>query len=128
VGAIERVSIAVGERRIRPQRLGSFGDVALGLFLLLLMYAAWQVSRWPAVDRTLVGDAFVYPVGLAAIAAAVGASRRCRERSRQRFAWLVLAVASAVYLAGDITQTAYELAGSKPYPSVADALYLRFTR
>ncbi len=33
---------------------------------------------------------------------------------------------SSSYLAGDVAWTVYELAGSKPYPSVADAFYLLF--
>ena len=93
---------------------------------LLLFYAGWQLSGWSLGDRKLVGDVFFYPVGLAAIVAAVGASRRCRAEPRVRSGWMLLALASASYLGGDIAQTAYELAGSKPYPSVGDALYLLF--
>ena len=35
-------------------------------------------------------------------------------------------MASALYLAGDIAQTIYELNGPLPFPSVGDALYLSF--
>ena len=75
---------------------------------MLLVYAGWQLFRWPAVDRRLIGDVFFYPVGLAAACAAVGASRRCADQPRLRSAWRLLAVASIVYLAGDIAQTIYE--------------------
>ena len=73
-----------------------------------------------------MGDVFFYPVDLLAIAMAWGASRRCRERGRLRLAWGVLAAAFACYLAGDIAWTVYEVAGVKPYPSLADVFYLAF--
>ena len=100
--------------------------MAIAMAALLLIYAGWQLLRWPAADRRLIGDVFFYPVGLAAACAAVGASRRCADRPRLRSAWRLLAAASIVYLAGDIAQTIYELAGPLPFPSVADALYLSF--
>ncbi|MGA2927278.1 MAG: GGDEF domain-containing protein, partial [Solirubrobacteraceae bacterium] len=100
--------------------------MAAGLGALLLVYAGWQLFRWPHVDRTLVGDAFFCPVGLAAVRAAVGASRRSAEQPGLRSAWRLLAVASLLYLAGDIAQTIYEAQGPLPFPSVADALYLSF--
>ncbi len=93
---------------------------------LLLVYAGWQLFRWPPGHRELIGDVFFYPVDLAAIAAAVAASRRCVDRPRVRSAWRLLALALGCYLAGDVTWTVYEFAGSKPYPSVADAFYLLF--
>ncbi|HYB24634.1 MAG TPA: diguanylate cyclase, partial [Solirubrobacteraceae bacterium] len=37
-----------------------------------------------------------------------------------------MAVASGLYLAGDVAQTIYELQGPLPFPSVADGLYLSF--
>ena len=97
-----------------------------GMGALLLAYAGWQLFRWPDVDRKLIGDVFFYPVGVAASCAAVAASRRCSERPELRSAWRLLAVASIMYLAGDIAQTIYELQGPLPWPSVADALYLSF--
>jgi hypothetical protein len=93
---------------------------------LLLVYAGWQLFRWPDFDRTLIGDLFFYPVGLAASGAALAASRRCANQPRLRSAWQLLAVAAIVYLAGDIAQTIYEVQGPLPFPSVADALYLLF--
>jgi two-component system, cell cycle response regulator len=100
--------------------------MALAMGALLLVYAGWQLFRWPAVDRRLIGDVFFYPVGLAASWAAVGASRRCGGQPRLRSAWRLLAAASIVYLAGDIAQTIYETQGPDPFPSIADALYLSF--
>jgi diguanylate cyclase (GGDEF)-like protein len=93
---------------------------------LLLVYAGWQLFRWPVGHRVLIGDAFFYPVGIAAIITSLGASRRCADRPRLRWAWRLLALASLAYLAGDVSQTVYELAGTKPYPSVGDAFYLLF--
>ena len=93
---------------------------------LLLVYAGWQLFRWPDGHRELIGDLFFYPVGVAAIFAAVGASRRCAAQPRLRSAWRLLALASVFYLAGDVAQTIYELSGPLPFPSVADAFYLLF--
>jgi len=93
---------------------------------LLVVYAGWQLFRWPAGHRELIGDVFFYPVDVAAVAAAVAASRCCADRPRLRSAWRLLALAFASYLAGDIAWTVYELAGSKPYPSLADGFYLLF--
>lgn len=100
--------------------------MATGMGALLLVYAGWQLLRWPDFDRTLIGDLFFYPVGFAAGGAALAASRRCANQPRLRSAWQLLAVAAIVYLAGDIAQTIYEVQGPLPFPSVADALYLSF--
>jgi len=41
---------------------------ALGMVLLLFVYGSWQLFRWtPSGDQRLAGDAFFYPVGLAAV-------------------------------------------------------------
>ena len=50
--------------------------MAAGMGLLLLVYGAWQVFHWPAGHRTLVGDLWFVPVGVAAILTAWSASRR----------------------------------------------------
>jgi two-component system, cell cycle response regulator len=105
---------------------GRWLPAGLAMGGLLLVYACWQLFRWPNIDRQLIGDAFFYPVGIAAVLAAAGASRRCRAMPRMRSAWRLVAVASALYLAGDIAQTIYELNGPLPFPSVGDALYLSF--
>ena len=113
---------APGIRVLRPLGADGRGDGCA----LLLVYAGWQLFRWPAVDQKLIGDVFFYPVGVAASFAAVGASRRCSGHPGLRSAWRLLAVASILYLAGDIAQTVYEVQGPLPFPSVADALYLSF--
>ena len=119
-------AISDSGRRARVRSRGRWVAMAVGMGALLLFYAGWQLFRWPDVDRRLIGDVFFYPVGLAAGCAAVGASRRCAGRPQLRSAWRLLAVASMVYLAGDVAQTVYELQGPLPFPSVADSLYLSF--
>jgi len=100
--------------------------MAVAMALLLLVYGSWQVFRWTGGDRALVGDTFFYPVGVAAISAAWGASWRCRESPRLRSAWRLLALGSVSYLAGDVARTIYELHGKLPFPSLADVFYLLF--
>ena len=100
--------------------------MACAMTALLVVYASWQVFRSPIGDHHLIGDLFFYPVGVAAIGAAIGASRRCREQPRLRSAWRTLALAAFCYLAGDVAQTVYEQVGTLPYPSVADIFYLLF--
>jgi two-component system, cell cycle response regulator len=126
VSSIVDVPVSGAARRARGGSRGSWVPMAMGMAALLLVYAGWQLLRWPAVDRRLIGDVFFYPVGIAAACAAVAASRRCTDRPRLQSAWRLLAAASIVYLAGDVAQTIYELQGPLPFPSVADALYLSF--
>ena len=100
---------------------------AIGMTLLLLVYGSWQVFRWtPAGDQRLVGDLFFYPVGMASVWTAWRASQRSLGSRRQQAAWRFLALASLVYLLGDIAQTVYEAIGKSEYPSWADPLYLLF--
>ena len=110
--------------RAGPQR--RWVPMAAGISALLVVYACWQVFRWPPGHRELIGDVFFYPVDIAAVVAAVAASRRCVDQPRLRSAWRLLALAFASYLAGDVAWTVYELVGSKPYPSAADGFYLLF--
>ncbi|HWF74729.1 MAG TPA: GGDEF domain-containing protein, partial [Solirubrobacteraceae bacterium] len=100
--------------------------MAAAMAAYILLYGAWQVLRWPAGHPELVSDVFSILVGLCASYAAWQASRRCREQPRLRCAWLLLASASASYLAGNIVWMFYELAGELPYPSAADGFYLLF--
>jgi diguanylate cyclase (GGDEF)-like protein len=100
--------------------------MAVAMGALLAVYGCWQVFHWTPGHRPLVGDMFFYPVGVAAVWAAWRASKRCAASPRLRSAWRLLALASVSYLAGDVAQTIYELAGKKPYPSVADVFYLLF--
>jgi diguanylate cyclase (GGDEF)-like protein len=114
-----------GSRRPTEPR-ARWVPMAVGLGALLVVYAGWQLFRWPPGHRELIGDVFFFPVDVAAIWGAVGASRRCVDRPRLRSAWRLVALAFAAYLAGDITWTVYELVGSRPYPSAADGFYLLF--
>jgi hypothetical protein len=84
--------------RARAGSRGRWVPMGAGMGALLLVYAGWQLFRWPAGHRELIGDVFFYPVGLAAIWAAVGASRRCADQPRLRSAWRLLALASVCYL------------------------------
>ena len=93
---------------------------------LLAVYAAWQILRWPQVDREMVGDAFFLPVSLVALASMLAASWRCAAQPRLRDAWLLLAAGGLCYLLGDVTQSVYEMQGNLPFPSLADPFYLAF--
>ncbi len=106
----------------RPRWLG----MALAVSVYLCIYAAWQALRWPPWDRTVVGDAFFFPIALTAIGSFAAAARRCHAHPRLRSAWLLLAAGGLSYLAGDLAQSLYETFGRVPYPSVADAFYLAF--
>jgi two-component system, cell cycle response regulator len=121
-----KAAFAGSRWRPRSRVRGRWVPMAAGMAALLIIYAAWQAFRWPHLDQRLIGDAFFYPVGLAAAGAAFGASRRCSGQPRLRSAWRLLAVASLLYMAGDVAQTIYEADGALPFPSVADALYLSF--
>ena len=123
---IADATISRPRRGARTERRRRWVPMAVGISALLVVYACWQVFRWPPGHRELIGDVFFYPVDIAAVVAAVGASRRCVDQPRLRSAWRLLALAFASYLAGDVTWTVYELVGSKPYPSAADGFYLLF--
>ena len=112
--------------RSRAARHSRWVSMAVLMVALMLLYAAWQVFRWPAGHHELVGDVFAYPMDIAAAGAAWLASRRCEGQPRLRSAWRLMALAAALYLAGDVVWTVYEVAGSAPYPSAADVLYLLF--
>jgi diguanylate cyclase (GGDEF)-like protein len=101
------------------------GMLALGAFLLL--YASWQAFRWTAANRALIGELAFIPVNGAAVYTAWRASRRCRGSRRLRQAWLLVAIAVASYLAGDLIQIVYEASsGQTPYPSIADGFFVAF--
>jgi diguanylate cyclase (GGDEF)-like protein len=100
--------------------------MAVAMGGLLVLYGCWQVFGFGLGHRALVGDVFFYPVGIAAVYGAWRASQRCGSLPRLRLSWRVLAFASLAYLAGDVSQTVYELVGRKPYPSVGDGMYLLF--
>ncbi|MGZ6588972.1 MAG: putative bifunctional diguanylate cyclase/phosphodiesterase [Solirubrobacteraceae bacterium] len=113
-------------RRLSAGARARWVPMAVGMGSLLVVYAGWQLFRWPPGHRELLGDVFFYPVDIAAIAAGLAASRRCADQSRLRSAWRLLTLAFIAWFAADVVFTGYELAGSKPYPSVADGFYLLF--
>lgn len=122
------VFIRNGARAGRRER--SLTPTGVGVAVILAVcaaYGSWQVFHWGgAANRSLIGDVFFYPVSAAAVVAAKVAADRVRVWPRLRRAWLLLAAGALAYLFGDVAQTVYEVAGHKPYPSVADALYLMF--
>jgi len=124
--AIAHTRISSAQARLRTWSVGRWAPMAAALGALLVLYAGWQVFRWPAGHRELIGDVSFFPVDLAAIGAAWVASRRCVEKPRLRWGWRLVAIAFACYFAGDVIWTVYEVVGSAPYPSAADVLYLLF--
>jgi len=77
-------------RRRRWQLPSIGGPGAVALAIMLILYAGWQVFRWPPGHREVIGDVFFFPVDGAAVWAAWSASRRCGARSRLRSAWGLL--------------------------------------
>jgi diguanylate cyclase (GGDEF)-like protein len=113
-----------GHAPVRPRAAWARTAAAAGG--LLLLYCAWQAVGWPSGQRELVSDLFFIPAGALAIGSAWKASRRCHGHRRLRWAWRLLASATASYLAGNIVWMFYELAGRSPYPSTADVFYVLF--
>src|SRR5579872_2159484 len=100
--------------------------MALAMALLLVVYGCWQVFRLTPAHRPLVGDLFFYPVVCAGGWAAWHASRRCAPSPRLRSGWRFIALASVANFGAEIAQTVYEAEGHRPYPSIADVLFLTF--
>ncbi len=97
----------------------------LALVGFLLLYLSWQAFRWIPARKELVGDLAFAPLTIAAMYTAWRAADRCTGSRRLRQAWRLLAVAAAVYLAGNLTVLVYEVGlNMKAYPSIADAFYL----
>jgi len=128
MSAIAHMRIWNAGARLRMRSAGAsrWAPMAVAMGGLLVVYAGWQLFRWPAGHRELFGDVAFYPVDLAAIGAAWVASRCCVEKPKLRWGWRLVAIAFACYFAGDVIWTVYEVVGSKPYPSAADVPYLLF--
>lgn len=101
--------------------------VAVALLVAsVVLYLSWQLFRWLPGGQQLIGDAFFLPITVVAIAAAWRASQRSGGPGRLRSSWRLIALAWSAFLGGAIAQLVYELQGVKPYPSIADGLYLAF--
>jgi diguanylate cyclase (GGDEF)-like protein/PAS domain S-box-containing protein len=100
---------------------------AASMGVLLAVYASWQVFHWaPSSARQLIANAFFYVVTGVAVWTAWSASRRSSRSPRLRRAWRLFALALFAQLAGQVAFQVYGLLGEKPYPSIADAIYLCF--
>jgi diguanylate cyclase (GGDEF)-like protein len=110
----------------KRSRRARWTAMAAAMGSLLLLYGCWQVFRWTPGHRALIGDLFFYPVVVPAGWAAWRASQRCSASPRLRSAWRLLALAAVSSFGAEIAQTLYEVAGKRPYPSIADALFLLF--
>jgi diguanylate cyclase (GGDEF)-like protein len=116
--------LQVGARRSR--RRTPWVGMAAAMMGLLLVYGCWQVFHLTPRQRSLFGDLWFFPVVIAAAWAAWRASKRCAGERRLRSGWLLIALAMVESLGAEIAQTVYELNGNRPYPSVADVLFLLF--
>ena len=94
--------------------------------VLLGVYGSWQIFQWGPSGRQPVANAFFYLVTGVAVCTAWSASRRSTRSPRLRRAWRLFAAGLFAQLAGQVAFQVYGLVGSKPYPSIADALYLGF--
>jgi diguanylate cyclase len=75
---------------------------AVGIFVAYLL---WQVTRLGGASHSaIIGDTFFIPADVLAICATVGASWKCRSDRRRRLSWMLVAVAMAGYLVGDLLQ------------------------
>jgi hypothetical protein len=68
--------------RVCKRPLGRWAPMGAAMGGLLLVYAGWQLFRWPAGHRMLIGDMFFYPVSAAAIGASLAAAKRCADQPR----------------------------------------------
>ena len=87
---------------------------------------AGRSSIWTPRHRSLFGDLWFYPIVTVAAWSAWRASVRCAPSRRLRVGWRLIAFALVESLLAEVAQTAYESAGQKPYPSIADVMYLLF--
>jgi diguanylate cyclase (GGDEF)-like protein len=113
-----------GRRGVRAVGRGTLAAAAA----MLAVYGLWQVFRWGGREhQALIGDLAFVPVNGAATVLAWRVSRRADLGPRTCRAWLLLSVALALYLLGDLLQLVYEVVlHRRPYPTWADAAYLSF--
>jgi hypothetical protein len=98
-------------RRLVPGTYLALGCAAIAIHLVL--------GRESALGHILLYDT----IGASAVVAmAVGIRTRRPPRTH---AWIGLTVGQALFVAGDVIWTSYDLAGAAtPFPSPADAIYL----
>jgi diguanylate cyclase (GGDEF)-like protein len=115
-------------RRLGGHETGSrrLARTTVAMAVLLVVYGSWQIFQWGPSGRQPVANAFFYLVTGAAVCTAWSASRRSARSPRLRRAWRFFAAGLFAQLAGQVAFQVYGLVGSKPYPSIADALYLGF--
>ena len=103
-----------------------WGPMALVMGLLLAVYGCWQALHLTPGHRPLVGDLFFFPVAGSFAWAAWRASKRCAGTPRLQSAWRFVTLAALAGLGAEVAQTIYEILRRKPYPSVADVMFLLF--
>src|SRR3954451_16861338 len=93
-----------------------------------IAFVGWQLFGWGGEgNRTMIGDLAPLPFEIAAMLLALRAARRVNAGRRMHCAWLFVAGAVALYLAGDVIWTFFEVVlDESPYPSIADIAYLAF--
>lgn len=113
---------ADGAERRRYRRVVAAVGVYLGA------YVAWQLAGTGGHGaKLLVGDLAFVPIYTGAVWTSARAAGRCREDQQLRSAWRLISIGSTFYLAGILIQAYYEnVAGPKPFPSLADPFYLSF--
>jgi hypothetical protein len=94
---------------------------------LCVAYLIGVLANWAnAADRSLYANLGMIPIGLAAAILAASASKTQADR-RSQWAWRLLAVALACFLAGDVLFFVYQnILGRSAFPSPADAGYLMY--
>ena len=119
--------------RLHAPRFGGrwFGGRAVWLIGAALcaytaLYASWTWFHFWG-DATVVSDIAPLPIGVTATALAFWASRAGDLSPRRRRAWRWIGLGCASWVVADSLWLYLELiAGSSPFPSVADGFYLAF--
>jgi two-component system cell cycle response regulator len=111
-------SLVVTDRRVR------WAAVAGLVWVLGYAAAAAATGRSGRGHDALADGAYLVPIAVAA-AMTGWAALRARTRRARRF-WLLLAASNALWLAGEVTWSAYVfvLRRDVPFPSLADGFYL----
>jgi diguanylate cyclase (GGDEF)-like protein len=121
----------IGGRAIRAvsRAAAPFGRGTLAaLIAFLVVYGLWQVFRWGGREhQALIGDLAFIPVNTAAAVFSWRVSRRTDLARYITRPWMLIALALALYMLGDLLQFVYEnVLHERAYPTWADACYLSF--